>query len=884
MKRGRGRLPLLAPEVVQTSAMDCGPAALKCLLEGFGVSASYGRLREACQTDVDGTSIDTLEEVALSLGLEAEQVMLPVDHVLRSEGGVLPALAVVRLGTGMTHFVVLWRRHGRLVQVMDPAVGRRFTGMAQQEAELYVHREVVPAAQWREFAGTPAFLEPLSGRLEELGVRARDALDEACADPGWKSLAAVDAATRLCAALVRAGGVRRGAEARKVIETLWTSARDESPSDSPAIPPGLWFARELEDEPDQLLLRGAVLVRFRGLRATGETPPPESLSPELAAALREPPSRPWRTLFSLLSLDGWVVPGVLAGLLGLAAAGVATEAVLLRGLLELGRELGLVEQRAGALAALLLFLTALLGLDLLSAVGMLRVGRRLELRLRMAFLQKIPRLENAYLHSRLKSDMAQRSHSIHLLRLLPRTVGGMVHTTTSLVLTAVGIAWLDPGAAGLAALAAASALAVPLFAARWMIERDLRLRTHAGGLGRFYLDALLGLVPIRAHGAQRAMRSQHDSLLRDWADAGIAVEHAGVWADAIQALVGGGFAVWIFFDHIARVGESGGVLLLLYWALALPLLGQELATLARQYPAQRNVALRLLEPLQAPEAERVATPASPGVGGVSLRFEGVSVRAAGHTILRDIDLEIRAGEHVAVVGPSGAGKSTLVGLLLGWHRPARGSLSVDGSPMDPAVLEWLRRATVWVDPAVQLWNRSVLQNLCYGATGDPVERAREAVDSAELRGILERLPEGLQTPLGEGGGLVSGGEGQRVRFGRALVRGPARLVVMDEPFRGLGRDARHRLLAESRRRWASATLVCITHEISETAGFSRVVVVDHGRVVESGRPGELAARESRYRRLLEAEGRADEAVWRDPRWRRLQLAGQRVVESPEGGA
>ena len=85
----------LAPEVVQTSAMDCGPASLKCLLEGFGVRVSYGRLREACQTDVDGTSIDTLEEVAKQLGLDAEQMMLPHDHLLLPEAAALPALAVV---------------------------------------------------------------------------------------------------------------------------------------------------------------------------------------------------------------------------------------------------------------------------------------------------------------------------------------------------------------------------------------------------------------------------------------------------------------------------------------------------------------------------------------------------------------------------------------------------------------------------------------------------------------------------------------------------------------------------------------------------------------------------------------------------------------------
>ena len=77
--------------------MDCGPAALKCLLEGFGIPVSYGRLREAGQTEVDGTSIDTLEVVAGQLGLAAEQVMLPADHLLLPEAQSLPAIAVVRL-------------------------------------------------------------------------------------------------------------------------------------------------------------------------------------------------------------------------------------------------------------------------------------------------------------------------------------------------------------------------------------------------------------------------------------------------------------------------------------------------------------------------------------------------------------------------------------------------------------------------------------------------------------------------------------------------------------------------------------------------------------------------------------------------------------------
>src|SRR5262249_24969250 len=152
-------------------------------------------------------------------------------------------------------------------------------------------------------------------------------------------------------------------------------------------------------------------------------------------------------------------------------------------------------------------------------------------------------------------------------------------------------------------------------------------------------------------------------------------------------------------------------------------------------------------------------------------------------ILDGVDLAIEAGSRVAIVGPSGAGKSTLVGLLLGWHAPAAGRVLVDGAPLDAGRLDELRRDTAWVDPAVQLWNAPLLQNLLYGAPPDAGGLLGPAVEASDLRPLLEDLPAGLQNPLGEGGGLVSGGEGQRVRLGRALLRPEARLVVLDEPFR-----------------------------------------------------------------------------------------------------
>jgi ABC-type bacteriocin/lantibiotic exporter with double-glycine peptidase domain len=107
---------LFIPEVVQTSAVDCGPASLTALLGGFGRRISYGRLREACQTSIDGTSIDALEDLANRLGLKAEQIILPADHVALAEAAALPAIAIVKTPAGFTHFVVVWRRHGNKLQ------------------------------------------------------------------------------------------------------------------------------------------------------------------------------------------------------------------------------------------------------------------------------------------------------------------------------------------------------------------------------------------------------------------------------------------------------------------------------------------------------------------------------------------------------------------------------------------------------------------------------------------------------------------------------------------------------------------------------------------------------------------------------------------------
>jgi ABC-type multidrug transport system fused ATPase/permease subunit len=266
------------------------------------------------------------------------------------------------------------------------------------------------------------------------------------------------------------------------------------------------------------------------------------------------------------------------------------------------------------------------------------------------------------------------------------------------------------------------------------------------------------------------------------------------------------------------------------------------------------------------------------VSPVSIAFKNVSVRAGGNAILSGIDVFIAPGSHVAVVGPSGAGKSSLFGLLLGWHRPAEGSVLIDDVPHDGAGVDRLRRSTAWVDPSVQIWNRSLLENLCYGA-GDELGEIAAVMEAAELRDVMEGLPEGQQTVLGEGGGVVSGGEGQRIRLGRAMLRSSARLVILDEPFRGLDREKRRTLLARARRMWQRSTLLCGTHDIGETRSFERVLVMDRGRIVEDGAPAELATQTgSRYRALLEAEEAVRTKLWSGAEWRRLRMEDGRLVE------
>ncbi|RYZ68595.1 MAG: ATP-binding cassette domain-containing protein [Proteobacteria bacterium] len=830
----------IIPEVIQISATDCGPASLKSLFAGMGAELNYRVLREVCQTDVDGTSIVTLDEVANQLGLDSEQVMLPLDHVVVPEAKALPAIIVTLSAGGRPHFVVLWKR-----------------------------------------------VATFERRLLDLGeTQARALVARALEDPGHLPIARLDAACRASEAMIRAGAVRRGRTAAGLLQSM--IAKDDS-GEVP-IPAAYWSVRPNPEVEGEVSMTGAVLMRVRGWREAsraGEDAPRAVLASDLATELVARQVSPARTLLRLRGEDSWVVPGLIAVGLVFATFGRILQALMLRGVLDLGRDLGTFAQRATGMAVLAGVALCFMLIQIPISLGLLGIGRRLEVRLRKAYFEKLPEMEDRYFQSRLASDMASRTHNIQAMRSLPLLLSQALILSLEVASITAALIWAAPHAWHIVLALAAVTLLVPLIAQKLLFEPDLRVQMHSGALSGFTLNALVGLTPIRIHGAERSLRRAQETLLVSWSKARYWLQTLSVGFEGGLMLMSYGLVMLLVYSYLEGTDRASLVLLVVYWALRFPILGQRLMMLSRAFPNAMNRVRRLLDvigdikdPPARPEAP-VQEPVAPAdaASGVSIVMEKVRVKGGGHTILDKVSLNIAPGEHVAVVGVSGAGKSTLVGLLLGWLRPARGEIKIDGQVLDQAAVERLRRTTAWVDPAISLWNQSLIDNLRYGNDGAHGWSLSGALKGAEMLDILEALPDGLQTSLGEGGGLVSGGQGQRVRLARAMLRSGVRLAILDEPFRGLDRDRRARLLAESRRLWADITLLCVTHDVEHTQEFDRVLVVENGRILENGPPKELLAnKESRYAVLLRADQENRTLLWGGGRWRQWWLSDGQLVE------
>jgi subfamily B ATP-binding cassette protein MsbA len=232
---------------------------------------------------------------------------------------------------------------------------------------------------------------------------------------------------------------------------------------------------------------------------------------------------------------------------------------------------------------------------------------------------------------------------------------------------------------------------------------------------------------------------------------------------------------------------------------------------------------------------------------------------AGHPVLHDIHLEVESGETVALVGPSGAGKSTLVSLIPRFYDPQAGRVTVDGHDLRQVTRQSLREHIAAVAQEVHLFNASIRENIRYGQLDADDAAVEEAARAANAHDFIVDLPDGYDAAVGERGVKLSGGQRQRVAIARALLR-DARLLLLDEATSSLD-SASEALVQEALERlMAGRTTFIIAHRLSTVQAADRIVVLDEGRIVQTGTHDALVQRDGLYRDLASYQFRVPEEV------------------------
>jgi ATP-binding cassette, subfamily B, bacterial MsbA len=352
-----------------------------------------------------------------------------------------------------------------------------------------------------------------------------------------------------------------------------------------------------------------------------------------------------------------------------------------------------------------------------------------------------------------------------------------------------------------------------------------------------------------------------------------------VRAALVRARVRGmffGVLTFTTFGGIVFVLWQGGVLVLegqltagalvsfLLYTITIAAAIGALASFFSAYQEAVGAAERVFELLETPSA--ITDPPSPKLLPRPVRgevaFENVSFRyrtdLAAPWTLREIDLAVAHGEVVALVGPSGAGKTTLVSLLPRFWDVTEGRIRLDGADVRELRLADLRGAVGLVPQEPALFSGTVGENIAYGRPGAAPAEIEAAAKAAHAHEFVVRLPEGYGTLVGERGVKLSGGQRQRIAIARALLKDPA-VLILDEATSNLDTESERLIEDAMEKLLVGRTTLIIAHRLSTVRRADRLIVLDHGRIVEEGSHAELLAKGGLYARLYQRQFR-DELV------------------------
>ena len=556
-----------------------------------------------------------------------------------------------------------------------------------------------------------------------------------------------------------------------------------------------------------------------------------------------------------------------------AAALVASAAVMLavpvaiRGMIDRGFSHAASNADGGGIDGYFLTLIALgLGLAVASAARMYAVnwlGERVVADLRAQVFRHLATLGPAFYEtthsgevmSRLTADTTQiKSAAGSSLSQALRNLIMLAGTLAMMVVTSPALSAL--------ALAAIPLIVFPLLAYGRAVQRLSRAaQDRLADASAYAADNLGAVRAMVAFGQESAVAGRFAAAVEAAFAAAKArlLARAGLTAIAIALVVGSIVGVLWFGARMVVAGSmTGGQLgqFVLYAVLAGGALA-ELSEVWGELASAAGAAERMMElldtpPLVRPPARPRAMPQPPR-GTVELRnVHFVYPARPDVSALNGISFSIAKGETVALVGPSGAGKSTIFNLVLRFYDPQSGQVLVDGLAVDEVDPQALRSRIALVPQETALFDDTVLENIRYGRPDAGIEEVRRAAVAAHADAFVLALPDGYNTRLGERGVTLSGGQRQRIALARAVLR-DAPVLLLDEATSALDAENEAAVQRALDRVTENRTTLVIAHRLATVQRADRILVLDHGRIVEEGRHGELVRRGGLYARLAELQ-------------------------------